>query len=140
MHVNRVAFLVLPVALLASPPCVAQFISSPWPAGTKEAAVASCRESILAQTEQDFLKRNNLKELPPDLREKLAQAIEPFLAVCGCAMDRIARKWSFEYFRSHQSEVLAELNQLTVGECAPATNTHPGKDPVSLSWSAGSKT
>jgi hypothetical protein len=126
---DRVILLVLPVALLASPPCLAQFNSSQWPAGAKEAAIAGCRESILQQSEQDYLKRNNLKELPPGFREKLVQAIEPFVAVCGCAMERIARKWSFEYFRSHQSEMLAELNRLTVNECAPASNARSGKDP-----------
>jgi hypothetical protein len=129
MSVNRVAFLLVPVALLASPPCVAQFNTPPWPAGTKEAAVVGCRESILQQTEQDFLKRNNLKDFPPGFREKLAQAMEPFLAVCDCAMTRIERRWSFEYFRSHQPEMLAELKELTVGECAPATNATSGKDP-----------
>ena len=123
MSANRVALLALLAALLASLPCAAQFNTPRWPAGTKEAAIAGCRESILQQTEQDFLKRNNLKELTPDLREKLVQAIEPFLAVCDCGMNRIEREWSFEYFRSHQSEMLAELNKLTVGDCAPA-NRH----------------
>jgi hypothetical protein len=126
MKVKQVALLVLPVALLASPPCAAQF-KSRWPAGTKEVAIDACRESILQQTEQDFLKRNNLKELPPDLRDKLVQAIEPFLAVCDCAMNRIEREWSFEYFSSHRSEMLAELNKLTVGDCAPAVNAPSGK-------------
>ena len=140
MSVNRAALLILPVALLVSPPCAAQFNTPRWPAGTKEAAIAGCRESILQQTEQDFLRRNNLKELAPDVREKLVQAIEPFLAVCDCGMNRLERKWSFEYFRSHQSEMLAELNKLTVGDCAPAINARPDKDPVSLSWSADSKT
>jgi|SRR6516162_5627181 hypothetical protein len=138
MTPNRAGLLILPVALLVSPLCLAQFNTPRWPAGTKEAAIAGCRESILQQSERDFLKRNNLKELPPDLREKLVQAIEPFLAVCDCGMNRIERGWSFEYFRSHQSEMLAELNKLTVGDCAP--KAHPGKEPVSLSWSAGSKT
>jgi hypothetical protein len=121
MNVSRVALLVLPIALLASLSCAAQF-KSRWPAGTKEAAIDGCRKSILQQTEQDFLKRNNLKELPSDLREKLVQAIEPFLAVCDCAMNRIEREWSFEYFSSHRSEMLSELNKLTVGDCAPAVN------------------
>ena len=129
MNVNRVALLVLPVALLALPPAAAQFISSRWPAGTKEAAIAACRESVLQQSEKDFLKRNNLKELPPGFREKSAQVMEPFLAVCGCAMDRIEKQWSFEYFASHQSEVIAKLNELTVGECAPTTKSAPAKAP-----------
>ena len=129
MKVNRVALLALPVALLASPPGAAQFIGSRWPAGTKEAAIAACRESILQQSEQDFLKRNNLKELPPGFREKSAQVMEPFLAVCGCAMDRIEKQWSFEYFASHQSEMIDKLNELTVGECAPATKSAPAKAP-----------
>jgi len=129
MTVNRVALLVLPVAFLASTPAAAQFVSSRWPAGTKEAAIAACRESILQQSEQDFLKRNNLNELPPGFREKSAQVMEPFLAVCGCAMDRIEKQWSFEYFASHQSEVIAKLNELTVGECAPTTKSAPAKAP-----------
>jgi hypothetical protein len=139
MKVNRVALLVVPVVLLVSLPSAAQF-KSRWPAGTKEAAIDGCRESILQQTEQDFLKRSNLKELPPDLREKLVHAIEPFLAVCDCAINHIEREWSFEYFSSHRSEMLAELNKLTVGDCAPAINARPGKEPVSLSWSGESKT
>ena len=129
MTVNRAALLVLSIALLASPQGVAQFKSPRWPAGTKEAAIAACRESLLQQNEQDFLKRNNLKEFPPGVREKLVQAIEPFLAVCDCAMNHIERERSFEYFRSHQSEMLTELQALTVGECAPASNVRPGKDP-----------
>ena len=140
MSVNRAALLILPIALLVSPLCTAQFNTPRWPTGTKEVAIAGCRESILQQTELDFLKRNNLKELPSDLREKLVQTIEPFLAVCDCGMNRLERKWSFEYFRSHQSEMLAELNKLTVGDCAPAINVRPDKDPVSLSWSAESRT
>jgi hypothetical protein len=132
MTANRVALLVVPAALLASANCAAQFNTPPWPAGTKEAAIAGCRESILQQTEQDFLKRNNLKDFPPGVREKLVQAMEPFLAVCDCAMTRIERTRSFEYFSSHRSEMLAELKELTVGECAPATDKTPAKDPVSL--------
>src|SRR5215471_20712659 len=128
MTPNRVRLLILPVALLVSPLSVAQFNTPRWPAGTKEAAIAGCRESILQQSEQDFLKRNNLKELPPDLREKLVQAIEPFLAVCDCGMNRIEREWSFEYFSSHRSEMLAELNALTARECAPVINARPNKD------------
>ena len=128
MNVKRDALLALSVALLASPPCLGQFNSPPWPAGTKEAAIAGCRESILEQTKQDFLKRNNLKELPPDLREKLVEAIEPFRAVCDCAMNRIEKERTFEYFRSHQSEMLVRLSELTVGECAPAIDA-PAKDP-----------
>jgi len=131
MSVKRVALLLVPVAFMASPPCEAQFNTPPWPAGTREAAVAGCRESILQQSEQDFLKRNNLKEFPPGLREKLAQAMEPFLAVCDCAMTRIERRWSFEYFRSHQSEMLAELKELTVGECAPRDGQGTGEKSVS---------
>src|SRR5215471_15798619 len=127
MNVNRFALLMVPVALLVSLPCAPQF-KSRWPAGTKEAVIDGCRESILQQTEQDFLKRNKLKELPPDLREKLVQTIEPFLAVCDCAMNRIEREWSFEYFSSHRSEMLIELNKLTVGDCAP---TRALKEPVS---------
>jgi len=129
MTVNRIALLVLPVAFLASAPAAAQFVSSRWPAGTKEAAIAACRESILQQSEQDFLKRNNLKELPPGFREKSAQVMEPFLAVCGCAMDRIEKQWSFEYFASHQSEMIAKLNELTLRECAPVTQSAPAKAP-----------
>ena len=129
MTVDRVAFMVLSVALLASPPCVAQFKSPRWPAGTKEAAIAGCRDSLLRQTEQDFLKRNNLKEMPAGVREKLVQTIEPFLAVCDCAMNRIEKERSFEYFSSHQPEMLAELQVLTAGECAPASSARTGKDP-----------
>lgn len=129
MSVNRVVLLVLPVVLLASAPGAAQFVSSRWPAGTKETAIAACRESILQQSEQDFLRRNNLKKLPPSFREKSAQVMEPFLAVCGCAMDRIEKQWSFDYFASHQSEMIAKLNELTVGECAPATKSAPAKAP-----------
>jgi hypothetical protein len=127
MNVNPIALLVVPVALLASLPCAAQFVTPQWPAGTKETAVAACRESILQQSEQDFRKRNNLKELPPGFRERSAQVMEPFLAVCGCAMDRIEKQWSFEYFASHQSEMIAKLNELTVGECAPTTQRAPAK-------------
>jgi len=129
MRVNLAAILMLPVALLASPPCTAQFAPSPWPAGTKEAAIAACRESILQQAEQDLLKRNNLKEPAPDLREKLAAALQPFLAVCQCAMDRIEKEWSFDYFASHQAETLARLERLTVTECAPASRPAPEKAP-----------
>jgi hypothetical protein len=129
VNVDRVALLVLPVAFLASTSATAQFVSSRWPPGTKEAAIAACRESILQQSEQDFLKRNNLKELPPGFREKSAQVMEPFLAVCGCAMDRIEKQWSFEYFASHQSEMIVKLNELTVGECAPLTQSAPAKAP-----------
>lgn len=129
MSASRVALLVLPAALLASLPCLAQFASSRWPAGTKETAIAACRESILQQSEQNFLKRNNLKELPPGFREKSAPVMEPFLAVCNCAMDRIEKQWSFEYFGSHQSEMIAKLNELTVGECAPQNKGAPTKTP-----------
>lgn len=120
---------VLLVTLLASPPCEAQFVSSRWPAGTKETAIAGCRDSIIQQAEQDFLKRNNLKELAPDVREKLMAAIEPFLAVCECAMNRIEREWSFEYFVSHRPEMLARLEELTATECAPVTKRTPEKAP-----------
>jgi hypothetical protein len=129
MSVNRVALLVLPVSLLATPPCAAQFVSSRWPAGTKEAAIAGCRESLLQQTEKDLLKRSNLKELPPGFREKLVVEMEPFLAVCDCAMDHIEKERSFEYFASHQPEMLVRLNDLTIGECAPAVKNAPPKMP-----------
>jgi hypothetical protein len=129
MSVNRVALLAVPIALLASSPCAAQFVIPRWPAGTKETAIAACRESVLQQSEHDFLKRNNLKELPPGFREKSARVMEPFLAVCGCAMDRIEKRWSFEYFASHQAEMIAKLNELTVGECAPAPKSAPAKAP-----------
>jgi hypothetical protein len=42
-------------------------------------------------------------------------------------MNRIEREWSFEYFRSHQPEMLTELNKLTVGDCAPAIKAAPDK-------------
>jgi hypothetical protein len=56
--------------------------------------------------------------------------MEPFLAVCGCVLDRIEKEWSFEYFGSHQSEVPAKLNELMARECAPVIKqSAPAKTP-----------
>jgi hypothetical protein len=111
---------ILLVALLALSPYAAQCDIPQWPAGTKEAAIAGCRASVVDHAEQDYLKRNNLQELPAGFREKSAPVMEPFLAVCGCLLDRIEKEWSFEYFSSHRSELPAKTDEILARECTPA--------------------
>jgi len=117
---------VLLIALLAAPLCATQADVPRWPAGVKAAAIAGCRESIISHAEQDFLKRNNLTELPPRFRERSAQFMEPFLAVCNCSFDHMEKEWSAEYFTSHPSEANAKAQEMiSKGECAPAINKTP---------------
>ena len=125
MSANRVPALL--IALLAVPLCAAQADVPPWPAEIKAVAIAGCRESIFSHAEQDFLKRNNLTELPPRFRERSAPVIEPFLAICNCSFDRMEREWTAEYFTSHPSEALAKAQELATGECAPAINRTPSQ-------------
>jgi hypothetical protein len=127
MNTNRV--LALLIALLAVPLCAAQSDIPQWAAEIRAVAIAGCRESILSHAEQDFLKRHNLTELPPYFRERIAPAIEPFLAVCNCSVDRMEKEWTVEYFMLHQSEVLAKAQELSKGECAPIVNRTPPQHP-----------
>ena len=91
---------------------------APWPVAEKAAAIAGCRLSIATHAEQDFLKRHQLKELPPNFRENTAPAMEPFLATCDCIFDHFEKLWSFDYFTAHQDLVGAMLDELVAGECA----------------------
>src|SRR5437763_365679 len=110
---------VLLVALLVLSPRAVRSDSPQWPSGTKGTAIAGCRASIVYHAEQDYLKRSNLKELPPGFREKSAPIMEPFLAMCGCVFDRIEKEWTFEYFSAHQPDVGARVQELAKRECAP---------------------
>jgi hypothetical protein len=92
----------------------------PWPAVEKNAVIAGCRKSISDKSEQDFITRHGLKELPPGYHAKTAALIEPYLATCDCAINSIEKSWSYEYFISHQPELPPLLNALTAGKCAVA--------------------
>jgi hypothetical protein len=97
----------------------------PWPQAEKQAAIAGCRLSITTNAERDYLKRHNLKELPPDFRNKTAAAMEPFLASCNCMFEQLEKHWTFEYFMANQGKFPAKVNELMSGPCAPKPAARP---------------
>jgi hypothetical protein len=123
MNANQALFLL--IVLLAKPLCAAQSDFPRWPAEIKAAVIAGCREAILSRAEQDFLKRHKLTELPPNFRERIAPASEPFLAVCNCSVDRLEMEMIVGHVDSHRSEFLARFQELVMGECAPAIAKPP---------------
>ncbi len=112
---NRYALSALLLAVTSQ--CLAANVS-PWPVEEKKAAIASCRASIYTRAEQDYLKKHNLKELPARFREKTASAMEPFLATCECVIGHFEKKWSMDYYTSHEAEVLTATNALIAGACS----------------------
>ncbi len=103
----------------------------PWPAAEKAQAIAGCRLSIIDNAERDYLKRHNLTEPPPNFRETIAPAIEPFLATCNCLFDHLEKRWTYEYFVSHQDEAPPIVNELMKSECAAkASSRSESAEPV----------
>jgi hypothetical protein len=113
------------IALATAPLFAAQPASPRWPPEGKAVAVAGCRETMLTRAERDYLKRNNLTELPPNFRARNASVVEPFLALCNCLFDRMEKEWTAEYFLSHPIEVAARTQELLNGECVPAISNTP---------------
>jgi hypothetical protein len=106
-------------ALLTVPSSMAQYDVPVWPPQVKLVAIAGCREAILSRAEQDYRKRHNLTETPPGFRQRIAPALEQFLATCNCVFDRLEQEWSFEYFTFHREEALERMKNISNGPCAP---------------------
>lgn len=104
--------------VLFSQTLFAQPTSLPWPVSEKKAAIAGCRLNIIEHTEQDYLKRHNLQALPANFRKRTAHLVEPALAVCDCAIDQVEKRWSYEYFLTHLSEMPLVMKEImTQGYC-----------------------
>lgn len=100
-----------------------------WPLAEKLAAVNGCRLSIIENAEKDYLKRHNLKQLPSGFRENIVPSIEPYLAICDCALNKIEQQWSLEYFLGHQADIPLKISDIMAGECA---NTPAAQQGVQL--------
>ena len=104
---------------------------TPWPPDHKAAAIAGCRASIANNAKHDYLKRSQLTELPADFDERIAPVMEPFLAVCDCVYEHFESMWTFEYYESHQAEVLSKLKELMNGACRVQAPDEPSVEPES---------
>lgn len=125
-------FITIPVLTAAIFSTACSGAERSWPADMKSSAIAGCRASIWQHTEQDFMAKRKITrdQLPPDFRERAASFLEPYLAVCDCAMDRLSREWDAEYFLSHQADVPAKLEQFTsAGVCLPLPAAQPVTPP-----------
>ena len=116
---NRYDAAICLTAIVGVAAVTAQVPVQPWPAGFKAAAVASCRDQIVARAEQDYMKRHNLKEVPDGFRQRIVPAIEPFLAVCNCSLDTLEKEFSADSLIKPAADVDARLRALQSGECAP---------------------
>lgn len=99
-------FIVLQFLMLASTAVSAADVVS-WPSTDKQIFISGCREAIWVNVERDFMLQHKLEGLPTGFREKAAEAIEPFLAVCDCMTNEYEKRWTYEYFTTHQDEVAA---------------------------------
>jgi len=102
---------------LASPAFAGPLV--PWPAEAKANAAGICKQNIRASVAQDFMTMTDATELPPDFYQKAAPSLNPVLASCDCALDKLEKQIGFDYYSAHQDDMPAKIQGLAMGVCKP---------------------
>lgn len=105
-------------ALMLASPAFAGPIA-PWPAQAKADASGICKQDIRDSVAQDYLTMTNSTELPPDFYEKAAPNLNPVLGACDCALDKLEKQFSYEYYVARLEDMPAKIQGLAMGACRP---------------------